>query len=60
MKNSSLKIATQIIIEVLNETEQIDNIDKAELMLNITQFLKENEYRDNIRVLAKRRNKKHD
>lgn len=60
MKNSSLKIATQIIIEALNETEQIDNIDKAELMLNITQFLKENEYRDNIRVLAKRRNKKHD
>lgn len=60
MKNSSLKIATQIIIEALNETEQIDNIDKAELMLNITQFLKENEYRDNIRILAKRRNKKHD
>ena len=60
MKNNSLKIATEIIIEALNETEQIDNIDKAELMLNITQFLKENEYRDNIRILAKRRNKKHD
>lgn len=60
MKNSSLKIATEIIIQALNETEQIDNIDKAELMLNITQFLKENEYRDNIRILAKRRNKKHD
>ena len=60
MKNSSLKKATQIIIQALNETEQIDNIDKAELMLNITQFLKENEYRDNIRILAKRRNKKHD
>ena len=60
MKNSSLEKATQIIIEALNDTEQIDNIDKAELMLNITQFLKENEYRDNIRILAKRRNKKHD
>ena len=60
MKNSSLEKATQIIIQALNETEQIDNIDKAELMLNITQFLKENEYRDNIRILAKRRNKKHD
>lgn len=60
MKNSSLEKATEIIIEALNDTEQIDNIDKAELMLNITQFLKENEYRDNIRILAKRRNKKHD
>ena len=58
MKNTSLEKATEIIIEALNETEQIDNIDKAELMLNITQFLKENEYRDNIRILAKRRFKK--
>ena len=58
MKNSSLEKATEIIIEALNETEQIDNIDKAELMLNITQFLKENEYRDNIKILAKRRTNK--
>ena len=43
MKNSSLEKATEVIIKALAETEQLDNIDRAELMLNITQFLKQNE-----------------
>lgn len=58
MKNSSLEKATEVIIKALVETEQLDNIDRVELMLNITQFLKQNEYRENVKILAKRRNNK--
>lgn len=57
MKNSSLEKATEIIIEALDETNEIDNMDKTELMLNIKLFLKENEYRENIKILSKRREK---
>lgn len=57
MKNSSLNEATEIIIEALDKSNKIDNIDKTELMLNIKLFLKENEYRENVKVLSKRRNK---
>lgn len=57
MKNSSLEKATEIIIEALDETNGIDNMDKTELMLNIKLFLKENEYRENIKILSKRREK---
>lgn len=57
MKNTSLEKATEIIIEALDETNEIDNMDKTELMLNIKLFLKENEYRENIKILSKRRNK---
>lgn len=58
MKNSSLEKATEVIIKALAETEQLDNIDRAELMLNITQFLKQNEYRENVKILKKVRNNK--
>ena len=58
MKNSSLEKATEVIIKALVETEQLDNIDRAELMLNITQFLKQNEYRENVKILKKVRNNK--
>lgn len=58
MKNSSLERASNIITEVLSKTEQLDKIDKAELMMNINLFLKENEYRENVKILAKRRNNK--
>ena len=58
MKNSSLEKATEVIIKALVETEQLDNIDRAELMLNITHFLDTNDYRENVKVLAKRRNNK--
>jgi hypothetical protein len=57
MKNSSLNEATEIIIEALDKSSKIDKIDKAELMINIKLFLKENEYRENVKVLSKRRNK---
>lgn len=58
MKNSSLNEATEIIIEELDKSNKIDKIDKAELMLNITHFLDTNDYRENVKVLAKRRNNK--
>lgn len=57
MKNTSLEKATEIIIEALDETNEIDNIDKTELMINTSQFLNKNEYRENIKILSKRRNK---
>ena len=57
MKNSSLNEAVDIIIEALDKSNKIDNIDKTELMLNIKLFLKENEYRENVKVLSKRRYK---
>lgn len=58
MKNSSLNEATEIIIEALDKSNKIDNIDKTELMFNIKLFLKENEYRENVKVLSKRRSKR--
>ena len=57
MKNTSLEKATEIIIEALDETNKIDNMDKTELMLNIRQFLNKNEYRENIKTLNRRKNK---
>lgn len=57
MKNTSLEKATELIINLLDNTNEIDNIDKTELMLNTSQFLNKNEYRENIKILSKRRNK---
>lgn len=57
MKNTSLEKATELIIDLLDNTNKIDNIDKTELMINISQFLNKNEYRENIKILSKRRNK---
>lgn len=54
MNKESLKIAREVIIQALDEAK-IEQVDKAELMLNITNFLDENEYKENIKVLAKRK-----
>lgn len=54
MKNSSLEKATELIIEVLDSTNEIDNIDKVELMINLKEFLNKDKYRKNIKVLCKR------
>ena len=58
MKNSSLEEATKLFVEVVDETTKIDGIDKLELMLNVPNFLKPTEYRENVKILAKRRNNK--
>lgn len=57
MKNSSLEEATSIIIKALDKSHKIDMIDKTELMVNITQFLDKREYRENTKILEKRRTK---
>lgn len=58
MKNTSLEKATELFIKALDETNEIDNIDKCELMINVPHFLDTNDYRENVKVLAKRRNNK--
>ena len=57
MDNESLKIASEIIADALFNTNEINDIDKVELALNINLFLKENEYRENVKVLSRRNNK---
>ena len=57
MDDESLKIASEIIADALFNTNKINNMDKVELALNIKLFLKENEYRENVKVLSRRNNK---
>lgn len=54
MNKESLIKAREVIIQSLSESN-INNLDKLELMLNINNFLQENEYEENIKVLAKKR-----
>lgn len=53
MNKESLIKAREIIIQSLSESN-INNLDKLELMLNINNFLQENEYEENIKVLVKK------
>lgn len=59
MKNSSLETARMLIYEVISETNRIDEIDKLELLINLRTFLEPKIYRENVKVLNKRR-KKHE
>ncbi len=52
MKQSSLEIAREVIIKALDESN-IDQVDKCEIMLNITKFLNEKTYDKNIKILSK-------
>lgn len=56
MNKQSLEIAKEVILNAL-DTAKINQIDKTELMLNITKFLDKNEYEENIKVLSKIRRK---
>lgn len=53
MKNSSLEEAKSLIIEVISETNKIDEIDKLELLVNLRKFLEPKEYRRNVKILSK-------
>ena len=53
MNKESLIKAREIIIQSLSESN-INNLDKLELMLNINNFLQENKYEENIKVLVKK------
>ena len=55
MKNSSLETARMLIYEVISETNRIDEIDKLELLINLRTFLEPKTYRENVKVLEKRR-----
>ena len=52
MKKESLKIIRDKIIDVLYQTD-INPIDKGELVINLTHFLDENSYDNNVKVLRK-------
>lgn len=51
MNKESLDRAEEEIIKVLRDLE-IDNIDKLELMLNLSHFLDDKNYKENIKILA--------
>ena len=53
MNKESLIKVREIIIQSLSESN-INNLDKLELMLNLNNFLQENEYEENIKVLVKK------
>lgn len=55
MKNSSLETARMLIYEIISETNRIDEIDKLELLINLRTFLEPKTYRENVKILEKRR-----
>lgn len=52
MKEESLNKVREKIIDIINN-EDIDNIDKIELMLNLYHFLSPEKYEKNIKTLTK-------
>ena len=55
MDKESLKTAREIILEALDNSN-IEIIDKTELIINIMQFLNEDKYDENIKILKKENN----
>ena len=54
MKSKSLNQAIDMIIKNLDKMD-INEQDKVELMINLREFLKTKNYKENIRVLKKER-----
>lgn len=54
MKSKSLNQAIDMIIKNLDKMD-INEQDKVELMINLREFLKPKNYKENIRVLKKER-----
>lgn len=54
MKSKSLNQTINMIIENLDKMD-INEQDKVELMINLREFLKPKNYKENIRVLEKNR-----
>ena len=57
MKSKSLNQTINMIIENLDKMD-INEQDKVELMINLREFLKPKNYKENINVLQKARNNK--
>ncbi len=55
MKNSSLEKAAELFVKPIDELNEIDNIDKAELIINVPHFLDINDYRENVKILSRRK-----
>lgn len=55
MKDSSLETARMLINEVISDTNRIDEIDKLELLINLRTFLEPKTYRENVKILEKKR-----
>lgn len=51
MDKESLILAKEIITKGLDESSEINIVDKVELMLNLDKFLNEKEYEENIQTL---------
>ena len=54
MKSKSLNQTTNMIIENLDKMD-INDQDKVELMINLREFLKPKNYKENVNVLEKER-----
>lgn len=57
MKSKSLNHTINMIIDNLDKMD-INEQDKVELMINLREFLKPKNYKENINVLQKARNNK--
>ena len=55
MKNSSLEKAAELFVKAIDESNEIDNIDKGELIINVPHFLDINDYRENVKILSRRK-----
>lgn len=58
MKDESLINSLDHIMLSLDEAEDINSLDKIEILLNIRNFLDPEHYKDNIEVLEKERIKR--
>lgn len=55
MKNSSLEKAAELFVKVIDKSNEIDSIDKGELIINVPHFLDINDYRKNVKILSRRK-----
>lgn len=55
MKNSSLEKAAELFVKAIDESNEIDSIDKGELIINVPHFLDVNDYRKNVKILSRRK-----
>lgn len=58
MDKESLKLARDIILKEIGNNRKINSTDKAELVINLWNFLDSEKYDNNIKVLMKNDKKK--
>lgn len=55
MERKSLEKIRDIVLNALYKSNDVDLIDKMEVIINLYYFLDPNEYKDNIKTLIKKR-----